>query len=361
MQSQFHLKGLNGLRAIAALAVVVSHMLVLGASLFGFQENKRGLDLGGFGVSIFFSLSGFLITYLLLKEKEKFKTINIKAFYIRRILRIWPLYYFYLAISVITILVLNLDHLPGSLWYYIFLCANVPFIIGTELPLVGHYWSLGVEEQFYLFWPWVIKRSKNLLRFLLIFIGTIVVLKLGCRILYAKTGLLWPYNVIHVTRFECMAIGALGAVLYFQQHPLFRRLVFHPATQVIAWLAIGLMMLNLFHVASIIDNDIVAGITVILIMNVAMNEKTFIGLDHRLFNFLGKISYGIYIYHPLVIFFLHQWIGDQFPGLSLPARYLVAFSMVLAGTVLIAWASYEFFEKKFLRVKEKFALVPSSS
>lgn len=361
MQPRFHLKGLNGLRAIAALAVVVSHLLVMGSSQFGLPENKRGLDLGGFGVSIFFSLSGFLITYLLLTEKEKFRTINIKAFYIRRMLRIWPLYYFYLAISVTTILILNTGQLPGSLLFYVFLCANVPFIAGTELPLLGHYWSLGVEEQFYLFWPWVIKLSKNLLRYLLIFTAVMLVLKIGFRILYGLYHLEWPYMAIHVTRFECMAIGAIGAVLCFQNNNLFRRFVFHPTTQVAAWLAIFLMIPNLFHIASVIDNDIVAGITVILIMNVAMNTKTLISLDFPLFDFLGKISYGIYVYHPLILFLLHKWMGDYVRGIGLTGRYMIVFTAVILSTIFIAWLSYELFEKRFLNLKAKFALIPSSS
>ncbi|MES1218996.1 MAG: acyltransferase, partial [Bacteroidota bacterium] len=218
MQNSVHLKGLNGLRAIAALAVVVSHTLLF-SKQFGLSKST-GVDLAGFGVSIFFSLSGFLITYLLLLEKDRFTTINIKAFYIRRILRIWPLYYFYLFLSVIMILIFHLGDLPGSLIYYIVLCANIPFIAGTELPLIGHYWSLGVEEQFYLFWPWIVKKTTRLIKVLLIFISIFLVLKIGLRLLHIKTGLLWPYLIIHVSRFECMAIGALGAVFFFKQNKI---------------------------------------------------------------------------------------------------------------------------------------------
>src|SRR5690349_15528394 len=106
-----YLPGLNGLRAIAALAVVISHTTValsdygLNNKIFGESSDGRatGLKLAGYGVTIFFTLSGFLITYLLLKEKE-LGTIKIKNFYIRRILRIWPLYYGYLILALGTIL-----------------------------------------------------------------------------------------------------------------------------------------------------------------------------------------------------------------------------------------------------------------
>lgn len=98
------LPGLNGLRAIAAIAVVISHITLIFSTfgsdfkLFGSDDkgNPNAYLLASYGVTIFFVLSGFLITYLLILEKEK-KPINIKSFYIRRILRIWPLYYFYLV------------------------------------------------------------------------------------------------------------------------------------------------------------------------------------------------------------------------------------------------------------------------
>src|SRR6478735_4462608 len=101
VEGKIHLKGLNGIRAIAALAVVFSH---LGLSQLDFGiPTKNSIDLAGYGVSIFFSLSGFLITYLLLIEKERFGDIQIRQFYVRRILRIWPLYYFYLLITLLTL------------------------------------------------------------------------------------------------------------------------------------------------------------------------------------------------------------------------------------------------------------------
>src|SRR5436189_6466393 len=91
-----HLKGLNGIRTIAALSVVLSHTFKRFHE-FGLKQSN-GWDFAIFGVTMFFTLSGFLITFLLLKEKETFSDINIKSFYVRRILRIWPLYYLYLII-----------------------------------------------------------------------------------------------------------------------------------------------------------------------------------------------------------------------------------------------------------------------
>ena len=119
--------GLNGLRAIAALAVVLSHLTIalgnfnLNAHLLGTlpNGNPKGIDLADFGVSIFFSLSGFLITYLLLAENSRGK-INIKNFYIRRILRIWPLYYLYFLIACLCIAHWTIPHERFFNFFYVF-------------------------------------------------------------------------------------------------------------------------------------------------------------------------------------------------------------------------------------------------
>ena len=162
MSNTFHLKGLNGIRAIAALSVVITHV-VQGLEMFGLPR-MRGLEIAGYGVTMFFTLSGFLITYLLLLEKEKYKDVNIKQFYIRRILRIWPLYYLYLLLSLVALFIYDSQVLNGNVIFYVLLLANVPFILGVQIPVIGHFWSLGVEEQFYLFWPWVVKKSKKLFK-----------------------------------------------------------------------------------------------------------------------------------------------------------------------------------------------------
>lgn len=120
-----YLPGLNGIRAIAALAVVVSHTTLalgefnLNSAIFGRDKagNPLGLLLAGHAVTIFFVLSGFLITFLTLKEKEQTGSLNTKKFYFRRILRIWPLYYAYLIISLILIYIFklpdeNMNQLP---------------------------------------------------------------------------------------------------------------------------------------------------------------------------------------------------------------------------------------------------------
>src|SRR5205823_8171304 len=111
------------------LAVVFSH-ISLWCSPFGITPSHRGSDLANFGVTMFFCLSGFLITYLLVLEKGK-SSVNVKNFYLRRILRIWPLYFSYLFICLIVIWFNQPQKLPGSLAFYFLLAANIPFILQT--------------------------------------------------------------------------------------------------------------------------------------------------------------------------------------------------------------------------------------
>lgn len=356
-----HLKGLNGLRAIAALAVVVMHTSI-GLESFGLHWNRFVNELGVFAVTIFFSLSGFLITYLLLLEKDDRGDVNVKDFYIRRILRIWPLYFLYLSICVLVILATKTQTLPGSLPFYLLLTANIPFIWNRPpaLHLVAHYWSLGVEEQFYLFWPWVARKEK-LGRIIGVFLALFFGLKIAASAYLAYSGHSTPYRVLDVTRFDCMAIGGIGAVWFHKRSPAFWKICTSLAAQVVAWGGLAALAFNKFHIHPIVDDEIVSALTVVLIVNLSSNPRTIINLEWRLPNYLGKISYGIYVIHPLVIFGMQRWCGawiGQFPPTF---RYVLVYGGVMALTIGLAASSYESYEKRFLNLKERFSTVKSSS
>ena len=211
MNKPIHLPGLNGLRSIAALGVMFSHIALelksfgVNPYLFGVNSvgNSAGLMLAPYGVSIFFSISGFLITYLLLHERA-IGSINIKNFYMRRIFRIWPLYYLYFFIVIITLEFFKIDFPKTSILFYLFLSANIPFLINQNILLIAHYWSLGVEEQFYALWPWLMKLSKEkiLNRSALLLIG-LLLLKLLFRLVEIKYKYSLPINILFVFRFHC--------------------------------------------------------------------------------------------------------------------------------------------------------------
>lgn len=362
-----HLKGLNGLRAIAALAVVISHttqdlaLFNLYPYIFGESANggPKRWELASFGVSIFFCLSGFLITYLLLLESEKAK-IDIKKFYIRRVLRIWPLYYLYLFAVIIVILSMGFSLRGNTLLFYIFFSANVPFILETTIRFLGHYWSLGVEEQFYLFWPLVVRFTKR--RLLPVVAGLIIgliLLKLFSRFYLPLGYQSIPYKILHVTRFHCMLIGAMGAILFHQQNRIFLRFATNKIAQFLAWTVILLIALNRFHVTSVLDNEIVSFVTLILIMGQITGKNRLLTLEGNLFDFLGKISYGIYVIHPLIIFTLSYFLKNLETNEIF--KYGLVYCSVLALTIFIAYISYEYFEKRFLRIKHKYAIIKTSS
>jgi peptidoglycan/LPS O-acetylase OafA/YrhL len=361
-QNIVHFAGLNGIRAIAAIAVVISHITLglkefnLDPYIFGtFLDGKpQGLSLAGFGVSIFFVLSGFLITYLLQVEKQ-ILAINIKKFYLRRILRIWPLYYLYLFLSVLAILYFGFDLNTNTLLLYIFYSANVPFILNTTLTFLSHYWSLGVEEQFYVFWPWINKKISSLTTFTILFILIIITLKTYLHIFQPGTLL---EEIIHITRFHCMMIGALGALLYKMKHPLFIKFTDNKFTQSICWFILFLVAINQYHLASFIDNEIISVVGLVIIIGQINIKNRIVNLEIGIMDFLGKISYGIYVIHPLIIFLFSKWLGQL--NINAPTKYLIVYSLITASTIALSYLSYTYFEKYFLVFKKRFEVVKSS-
>lgn len=355
--------GLNGLRAIAAISVVVAHITLnlkdfnLDPYIFGsFTDGKpRGFTLGGYGVSIFFVLSGFLITYLLQKEKAT-GTIAVKKFYIRRILRIWPLYYAYLFLAVIVILLAGFSIDTKTLLLYLFFGANIPFILNSGMLFIGHYWSLAVEEQFYLFWPWINKMIKHIITITISLIIIMISVKIILHFFYPGTLL---ETVIHVTRFHCMLIGALGALFLSNNDKTFMQCANNKPVQIICWLILFLVAINKYHIASVIDNEILSVVTILIIIGQIKETHRIINLELRVFNFLGKISYGIYVLHPLLIYIFSHLLQDiQLPRIF---HYFLVYFLIMAATILAAWFSYTYFEKYFLNLKKKFTIIKSKS
>jgi len=216
-ENPIYYKGLNGLRAIAALLVIMAHSWdEMGKFLPIFNDAPVGM--GNLAVTIFFTLSGFLITSLLFLEQEKKGNIDIGSFYVRRILRIWPLYYWYILLCIVVFFFLQQDNLlQSSLWFYILFAANIPYMFDKGLNGINHLWSISVEEQFYLFWPLFFKIHKNITKRISIFLLAYIGLKIIGWLVFKYAE--WPYlhNALRVFRFDCMAIGGLAALFFHQQ------------------------------------------------------------------------------------------------------------------------------------------------
>jgi peptidoglycan/LPS O-acetylase OafA/YrhL len=277
-------------------------------------------------------------------------------------LRIWPLYYLYLAFCGATYWFFGVDVSGVSIFYYVFLLANVPFILGGIAPMLSHYWSLGVEEQFYLFWPWIVQKSKHLLATVTALCAMLIILKVSFRVYdidYNNGVATWPYLLIHVTRFHCMMIGAIGAILYFHQNLLFLKISNHRITQFISWTIILAITLNQFHLASVIDNELVSVVAVFLIIGQIEVKNRLVNLESDYLNNVGKISYGIYVLHPLVIFYVSKAL--YFPQGEGILPYMIVYIIVIATTYIVAWITYHYFEKQFLFLKQRYSAIETNA
>lgn len=299
---KIYLPGLNGLRAIAAISVLLSHVFDPTFGYWGDAVESMNLRLFTDGVTLFFVISGFLITYLLLKEVENKSDVNIPKFYMRRILRIWPLYYGVLLIAILIAIILGQtsEILNQNLWYYIFFAANIPFLSRSGIAFIVHYWSIGVEEQFYLFWPWIVKKvGKKILYFSIILFVAWLTLKLGSYLLYTNKSFI--YRFFNVTRFHCMMIGAIGAILYEKQNKYFNAIFSNKYILIAAWLLIILAGFYIENIPALIRAEYVALLSLCLIMSQVNKRQVVLNLENKYLDFVGKISYGIYVIHPLVI------------------------------------------------------------
>ena len=353
-----YFKGLNGVRAIAALIVLVCHIdqfsRLFGVRKIGFHE--RGM--AGYAVDMFFVLSGYLITYLLFAEKEKTNDIALKKFYLRRIFRIWPIYY--LAILVALVLVyFNIDsgsrHWLFSMGLYTFFAANVAYVMDLSISSITPLWSVGVEEQFYLLWPHLIKRASSYFRAFVLFYLLFVILKLAAYKIFSPESAVYLFMAYSSLNIMCM--GAIAAFLVRFKHPaltvLFRREV-----QIIAWsVLVYSCAYKPLHLFTFIDQELNSIFYLIIIVNVSANPGSLISLENSLMNYLGRISYGIYVYHMLVMYLLSQLIS----GVGVALNYGVMFGLVLFSTLTVATISYYYFETPFLKKKGEFSVVQSTN
>jgi len=356
-QERVYLPGLNGLRSVAVISVLSCHILYMNIG----ESILINWGIAHYAVTMFFVVSGFLITFLLLKERENQKKIDINKFYVRRILRIWPIYFLYISISIVSILIqkdINLFETP-SILCYILLSGNFIYFFSTHgLQLLEHFWSIGVEEQFYLFWPWSFKFSKDNRSLLFIIVSIIfayLTIKMIAYIFAKQESNI--YMFIKQTRFDCMLIGAFGAVMYFQKNKIFFNIFSNKILQLISWLLYFLIGFNIIYFPVILAHEIIAVATLILI--IGQIYKPLFSLEIKIFDFIGKISYGLYVIHPIVLYYLSKLFKGLILNEYLKWTLFVAISIFIS--IIIAWLSYKYFESYFLNFKKKYTVIKSSN
>jgi peptidoglycan/LPS O-acetylase OafA/YrhL len=146
----------------------------------------------------------------------------------------------------------------------------------------------------------------------------------------------------------------------YQQQAWVLKLLVNRVAEAAAWAIIFLVAINRFHLLSIIDHEIIAGVTVVLILNQGGNRRPLLSLETRLLDYLGRISFGMYVYHPVVIFLLSLCLGPVLPESYLP-RMAAVYTAVIGATVAVSYLSLTCLEKPFLAFKEKFAVVKSTN
>jgi len=363
--------GLNSLRFIAAFLVVLHHGETIRRKYE--MDNFEWLGLfrnGGHAVTFFFVLSGFLITYLLLKERERMGTIKVKKFYLKRVLRIWPLYFLLIFIGVILLpylfSILQIDYeIPYNLkqtWFYFlfFMPGLVTFYFGHHLlePL----WSIGVEEVFYLIWAPLFKyiKEKVLVLLLSVILFKIILYFLSFEIQNELFSFL-----IAIFKIESMAVGGLGAYLIYTYGRSFTEsFLFKVPIQIITFITLTVFLL--FHcnihnnvwlivfqtpVLSSLLIDFLFLYTIICISTV---DNSIIRLRSKTMSFLGEISYGIYMYHMLIIFGVILLLKKYLVQIALVWSHIAFYGIVVFCTIFVSILSKYFFENYFLQLKRRY-------
>ncbi len=338
--------GLDGIRCLAIVAVIWHH--TPGRELLHVPILLRGY----LGVDLFFVLSGFLITTILIREEKKTGTISLRNFYARRSLRIFPLYYgFLLALAVWSWFTNRSEfyEYASILPYYVFYLTN--FVEGGSRIFFEHGWSLAVEEQFYLLWPTMIKllgmRRAS-------YVISVIVLTLAAVAVIPQTLALHAYS----GPFRTILIGSLLAVLLNSESGF---LLFHRAfgkrasvvwaAGVLIWLIlppgdlVGWWQLVVHFVMAIVVGSIV----------VAPSNYLMPGLKLPVVKTIGVVSYGIYLTHSQLAGVVMAISARIQGGLSM-GFFFLAF---LAVSAITAWAMYYGFEVHFLKLKRHFVSTPT--
>jgi peptidoglycan/LPS O-acetylase OafA/YrhL len=313
---------------------------------------------GAYGVDLFFALSAYLITSLLLRERATKGALDLRGFYLRRILRIWPLYLAFVAFAALAALVIPGQRLPAHYVIgYCLLAGNWSYVFyGLPASFAIPLWTVSIEEQFYLAWPLALRRASG--RMMAAIAVGLLVLANGWRVWLAFSSApvdAMEYNTF--TRLDPIALGILIA-LFSDRLPDFSRWqrISLLCGGAVTWIAVyGFSVSNLpqFSTWKLALGHSLTALASTAILLAAMGSRHPF-LRNTWLLYLGKISYGLYVLHEFAHYCAAHLI-HAFSPLTVVAQSLVA----LALTVLMAAASYRWLESPFLRMKERFAHVQS--
>ena len=368
---RIYFNNLDVVRFIAAISVVFAHGFeawkvyfieyvynVSPSEHFGpkFEYFERFFANLGIGVEIFFFISGFLITYILLVEKERFGNISFWRFFVRRALRIWPLYFLLLLLGPAITDWMHYGQ-PDYLSLYLFY-ANFEVISSNtwQFPF-AHFWSISLEEQFYLFWPPIMTVLKKVA--LPIALIVLICISIASRAYYFYNA---EFAHAHLymnllCRMDTLLIGGLISWYYHKKN-----FNFALPTGVSSLLLLGLLGSFCLYdyndwgniMAALFKKYLYLIAFGAIILDYLFNPKY--GKEKRIkrpFLYLGKISYGIYMFHNIVVIIVIKEILLN-NNLYSPVVFTLVY---LSAVILISIISFELYEKRFLHLKERFARV----
>ncbi|MWW24827.1 acyltransferase family protein [Algibacter lectus] len=344
-----YISGLNGIRAIAVLFVIVSHR-------FPQDHIVHKLSLGNYGVDIFFVLSGFLISRSLFNKiiahnnGEISKQKIFKQFFYNRSLRIFPIYYLLLLFMYLTNGIIGNQLKENVLWYLFYGSNYLNYFENKWFGSLAHFWSLAVEEQFYIFWPillFMFKRRILMFLLVLIIIGTIYPFLIS-----GKSG------VLLLSCVNAFSVGALLAYIEINK-PIYKNTFIKIIKVVLFPVLIMVLIHQLVVNIPYFSTRLAAAIIAVSIISYCLYHSNSFLVKHILgnktLNFIGTISYGIYLYHNIVPKYW-AWglrkLNIITPGTHYDFSYLEFFIQTIF-IILVSYFSWIIVEKPILKFKDR--------
>ena len=375
---KIYFKNLDSIRFIAAFMVVLDHNMwptfdgVVDLKGHFLLRLLNAVSKGDAGVSVFFVLSGFLITYLLISEYQAYGHIKVRNFYIRRVLRIWPLYYAVLFFSFCIYPIIKSKmgiayHCEFNPLYFLTFLSNFNLIhvklmgsVSEILPL-NITWSVSVEEQFYLFWPLLFTFLPKKTW------GYIIVLVIGASVGFR----IWHRNdfwILSFSTFSVLVDLATGAFFAYLIKTQLRVRTFFESASTLSHLFFIALSFNLLLWGDLIfpsklgmafGHFVLSFSFAIVIAAQAMSKKdSALNLSNLSFaNKWGKYTYGIYLLHPIAMIASTILLQSAHIPRGTPLGTFIGIVVTVIITLIMSWVSYEYFESKFLSLKNRFTVI----
>lgn len=365
-----HFADFDSLRTLCVYFVIFAHSQLLLQTFTFLSDNQvwrivsRLAYLSDVAVDVFFCISGFLISYLLFEEEASNGKISIGNFYVRRILRIWPLYFLILTTGFLLFPYIfglfNQEYIVNnSLVYFLFFAGNYDILrisalrVSTD-PIISPLWSISVEEQFYLVWPLLIAFSKNKK---LICILAILGISVAFRLNFSQ-----DWVTVYYSSFGSFFFLAAGSTLAYVAHyrsDILRRINRIPKIiniGIYVFSALAILITAPHYKSYFVPRDVlIAAFVCWVITEQIFHDKSFLKFGKiRFLDFWGKYTYGMYLWHSVCIYIIDR-VFNNYGWWKTDSLAVVPYMLsILLCTHVISYVSYHAFEVSFLRLKHRF-------